>query len=135
MGELPENQVEWGVATVLRQNKAVTSNILDRVSFNEAGLVPAIAQDSHSGAVLMLAWMNRESLGLTLQTRKATYWSRSRNELWVKGETSGHAQAVDEIRLDCDGDTVLLKVTQIGGACHTGELTCFDADLLVGDTL
>lgn len=131
---MPEKQLEVSADSVLRQNTTVTSPFLDRVIFNEAGLVPAIAQDVESGAVLMLAWMNRESLTLTLQTRKATYWSRSRNELWIKGQTSGHTQEVHEVRLDCDGDSVLLKVSQVGGACHTGDLTCFDADLLVGDT-
>ncbi|MEY2634110.1 MAG: hypothetical protein RIS75_50 [Actinomycetota bacterium] len=112
----------------------VISSILERVSFNDAGLVPAIAQDVHTGEVLMMAWMNREALSLTLSTRKATYWSRSRNALWVKGETSGHTQAVHEVRLDCDGDTVLLKVTQLDGACHTGDRTCFDADVLLGES-
>jgi phosphoribosyl-AMP cyclohydrolase len=112
----------------------VISSILERVSFNDAGLVPAIAQDVHTGEVLMMAWMNREALSFTLSTRKATYWSRSRNALWVKGETSGHTQAVHEVRLDCDGDTVLLKVTQLDGACHTGDRTCFDADVLLGES-
>ncbi len=79
----------------------------------------------------MLAWMDDEALGRTLRTRKATYWSRSRNEYWVKGETSGHHQSVREVRLDCDGDTLLLKVDQTGGACHTGDATCFDADLIL----
>lgn len=116
------------------QNMVVISSILERVSFNDAGLVPAIAQDVHTGEVLMMAWMNREALSLTLSTRKATYWSRSRNALWVKGETSGHTQAVHEVRLDCDGDTVLLKVTQLDGACHTGDRTCFDADVLLGES-
>lgn len=88
-------------------------------------LVAAIAQDSESGEVLMLAWMNREALAATIATGRATYWSRSRNELWVKGATSGHTQTVTSMSLDCDGDAVLLKVTQVGGACHTGDRTCF----------
>lgn len=88
-------------------------------------LVAAIAQDSDSGEVLMLAWMNRQALAATIATGRATYWSRSRNELWVKGATSGHTQTVISISLDCDGDAVLLQVKQVGGACHTGELTCF----------
>lgn len=90
------------------------------------GLVPAIAQDSQSGEILMLAFMNEAAWEKTLHTRVATYWSRSRNELWVKGGTSGHVQRVTEIRVDCDNDTVLLKVEQVGGgACHTGHRSCF----------
>jgi phosphoribosyl-AMP cyclohydrolase len=92
-------------------------------------LVAAIAQDSESGDVLMLAWMNKEALAATLATGRATYWSRSRNELWVKGATSGHTQTVMSVSLDCDGDAVLLKVKQVGGACHTGDRTCFHNDL------
>lgn len=90
------------------------------------GLVPVIAQDAENGKVLMLAYMNLEAWETTLRTGFATYYSRSRNELWIKGATSGHMQRVKEVRLDCDRDTVLLKVEQIGGiACHTGEATCF----------
>lgn len=90
------------------------------------GLVPAIAQDAETGEVLMLAYMNRDAWEATLATGEATYWSRSRQELWVKGKTSGHVQKVREIRIDCDDDTVLLKVTQIGGAaCHMGYRSCF----------
>ena len=100
--------------------------ILDRVAWNADGLVPAIAQDAGTGAVLMLAWMNREALALTLRERRAVYWSRSRARLWRKGEESGHVQRLIDIRLDCDGDTLLLKVEQAGGiACHTGRPTCF----------
>jgi phosphoribosyl-AMP cyclohydrolase len=88
-------------------------------------LIPAIAQDAKSGEVLMLAYMNTESLAQTLATGQATYWSRSRNELWVKGATSGHTQEVLSISLDCDGDALLLKVNQVGAACHTGDKTCF----------
>ena len=88
-------------------------------------LIPAIVQDSTSNEVLMLAYMNAESLSLTLSSGKATYFSRSRNELWVKGATSGHFQEVHSVALDCDGDALLLKVTQSGVACHTGERTCF----------
>lgn len=95
------------------------------VNYNADGLVPAIAQDAASGAVLMLAWMNAEALAATIETRRGTYWSRSRSELWVKGETSGHAQHVKSVSLDCDGDTVLLVVDQSGPACHTGAETCF----------
>jgi phosphoribosyl-AMP cyclohydrolase len=103
------------------------AELLARVRFNDDGLVPAIAQQWDSGEVLMLAWMNRESLERTLATGQATYFSRSRQELWVKGETSGHRQRVRSVRLDCDGDTLLLEVDQAGAACHTGERTCFDA--------
>jgi phosphoribosyl-AMP cyclohydrolase len=100
---------------------------------NDAGLVAAVAQDVDSRDVLMVAWMNDEALATTLATRRATYWSRSRRELWEKGATSGHTQRVRSVRLDCDGDTVLLEVDQTGGACHTGDRTCFDGRLLLGD--
>lgn len=88
-------------------------------------LIPAIAQDRVSGEVLMLAYMNRESLAITIESGRATYWSRSRNELWEKGATSGHTQKVVSIDLDCDGDALLLKVEQVGAACHTGDRSCF----------
>ncbi|KAA1417885.1 phosphoribosyl-AMP cyclohydrolase [Nocardioides humilatus] len=104
--------------------------IADRLSRNEVGLVPAIVQQHDTGEVLMLAWMDDEALHRSLTTGRATYWSRSRQEYWVKGETSGNAQYVKEIRLDCDGDTLLMKVDQEGPACHTGTRTCFDAGLL-----
>ena len=100
--------------------------MVDQVKFNDQGLVPAIAQDRRSGQVLMLAWMDAEALRRTIATRQATYWSRSRGQYWVKGETSGHTQQVCEVRLDCDGDTILLIVDQVGPACHTGMTTCFD---------
>lgn len=107
---------------------------LDRVSWNEQGLVPAIAQCHRSGRVLMMAWMNRESLACTIAEGRAVYWSRSRGRLWRKGEESGHVQQVHEIRLDCDGDTLLLAVEQKGGiACHTGRESCFFLRLQ-GDT-
>ncbi len=96
------------------------------------GLVTAVAQQHDTGEVLMLGWMDDEALHRTLTTGRATYWSRSRQEYWTKGDTSGHVQAVVEVRLDCDGDAVLLKVDQTGAACHTGDRTCFDADLLRG---
>ncbi|WP_091967267.1 phosphoribosyl-AMP cyclohydrolase [Propionibacterium cyclohexanicum] len=107
------------------------AELATRLRRNEAGLVPAIVQDATSKRVLMMAWMNDEALALTLATRHATYWSRSRQELWVKGETSGHTQHVREVRIDCDGDTLLLSVDQIGGACHTGAESCFDAGGIV----
>jgi len=98
---------------------------LDAVSFNADGLVAAIAQHHQTGEILMLAWMNREALLLTLATGDVTYWSRSRQALWRKGETSGHTQRLIEALVDCDGDALLLKVEQIGPACHTGQPTCF----------
>lgn len=98
----------------------------DSVRWNEQGLVPAIAQDWQTGTVLMLAWMNPESLALTVAEGRAIYWSRSRQALWRKGESSGNVQLLRELRLDCDGDTLLLKVEQLGGiACHTGRQHCF----------
>jgi len=100
-------------------------SILDEVRFDERGLVPAIAQDCRTDEVLMLAYMNRESLQKTVETGKAHYYSRSRQKLWLKGETSGHFQVVRSISIDCDGDTLLLKVEQKGAACHTGHHSCF----------
>ena len=97
-----------------------------------AALIPAIVQDVTNNEVLMLAYMNSESLALTLSTGKATYWSRSRNELWVKGATSGHYQDVQSIALDCDGDALLVKVIQTGAACHTGDRSCFHTPLELG---
>lgn len=96
-----------------------------RPKFNQDGLIAAIAQDHETGEVLMLAWMNAEALAATLETGKATYWSRSRGELWIKGETSGASQKVIEVLIDCDQDAVLMKVKQTGGACHTGRPSCF----------
>lgn len=103
--------------------------LLSAVRWNADGLVPAIAQDVASGAVLMLAWMNREALEATVDDGRATYWSRSRGQLWRKGETSGHVQQVEAVRLDCDGDAVLLRVRQTGPACHTGRANCFYVQL------
>jgi phosphoribosyl-AMP cyclohydrolase len=96
-----------------------------RPRFDAQGLVAAIAQDAETGEVLMLAWMNAEALARTIATGRATYWSRSRGAIWVKGESSGHVQEVTEIRVDCDQDAVLLKVRQTGGACHTDRRSCF----------
>jgi phosphoribosyl-AMP cyclohydrolase len=99
---------------------------LDDIQWTEDGLVPAIAQDADNGDILMMAWMNRESLRLTVEEGQAVYWSRSRGKLWRKGESSGHQQVLRDIRLDCDADVVLLKVEQKGGiACHTGRRSCF----------
>ena len=93
--------------------------------YNDAGLIPAVAQDSRSKDVLMMAWMNEEAVKKTLETGKATYWSRSRKSFWVKGETSGHTQKVVDIRIDCDRDCILLLVEQVGPACHTNRMSCF----------
>jgi len=101
------------------------SAFLDAVRFDERGLVPAIAQSAATGQVLMMAWMNRDTLAATLTTKEVTYWSRSRQKVWRKGETSGHTQRLVEARVDCDGDVVLLKVDQLGPACHTGAPSCF----------
>jgi len=101
------------------------ANLIARVKFDERGLVVAVAQDAKDGRVLMVAWMNKDALTQTLETRAVTYWSRSRNELWRKGDTSGHKQHLVEAWIDCDGDTLLLKVDQTGPACHTGAATCF----------
>jgi len=99
---------------------------LAEVVFDDNGLIPAIAQDAHSGDILMVAWMNRDALHETASTGRAVYWSRSRKRLWRKGEESGHQQIVHELRLDCDGDVILIKVEQKGGiACHTGRASCF----------
>lgn len=102
---------------------------LSTLAFNEAGLIPAIAQDYATGEVLMLAWMNAEAVSRTLETRRVTYWSRSRKSFWIKGETSGHAQELVEMRVDCDRDAILVKVKQTGPACHTGERSCFFTEL------
>ena len=110
---------------------ALDPKIAARLKRNPEGLICAVAQRRGTGEVLMVAWMDDEALALTLATRRATYFSRSRGRLWVKGETSGHTQQVHEVRLDCDGDTVLLVVDQEGAACHTGAATCFDADRLL----
>ena len=103
------------------------------LKWNDAGLIPAIAQDAATGEVLMLAWMNQESLQLTLESGFATYYSRSRQQLWRKGETSGHTQRVIRLSYDCDGDAILMQVTQIGPACHTGKKTCFHNPVVDGD--
>ena len=101
-------------------------SVLEEVKFDEHGLIPAIAQDVDTNDILMVAWMNRESLELTLKSGKATYWSRSRKKLWLKGEESGNVQEVKHLYIDCDADVILMKVRQIGGAaCHTGHRSCF----------
>jgi len=104
--------------------------IASRLRHTAEGLVPVVVQQHGSGEVLMLAWVDDEALARTIDTGRATYWSRSRREYWVKGDTSGHVQWVKEVRLDCDGDTLLFVVDQVGAACHTGDHTCFDSDLV-----
>ncbi|MEI6847277.1 MAG: phosphoribosyl-AMP cyclohydrolase [Chlorobiaceae bacterium] len=122
-------------------NQDLRKSFLETVKFDEKGLVPAIVQDNETGKVLMMAWMNRESLQMTLDKKKACYWSRSRQELWLKGQSSGNMQDVHDILIDCDGDTLLLKVSQKGGACHAGYHSCFyrkaksDLMLEICDTL
>lgn len=104
----------------------MSDNWLAQIKWDEQGLIPAIAQDYQSGRILMLAWMNAEALALSLQERRAIYWSRSRQKLWRKGEESGHVQKLHAIRLDCDADAIILEVEQVGGiACHTGRESCF----------
>ena len=104
--------------------------IAARLKRDASGLVAAVVQQYDTGEVLMVGWMDDEALHRTLTTGRATYWSRSRQEYWIKGDTSGHVQHVKSVALDCDGDTLLVKVDQVDGACHTGDRTCFDAGLL-----
>lgn len=114
-----------------------SDSLLDVVTFDDDGLVPAIVQDAETDQVLMMAHMTADTLRETLDTGRMVYWSRSRQERWVKGQTSGHTQSVEEVRVDCDGDTLLFRVQQEGGACHTGYRSCFyrraDDDTLVAD--
>ena len=105
-------------------------SIAARLKRDRDGLIPAVAVQHDTGEVLMVGWMDDQALHLTLTTGRCTYWSRSRQEYWVKGETSGHQQWVKSVALDCDADTGLVKVDQVGAACHTGDRTCFDADVL-----
>ena len=112
------------------------SEILDELVFGEGGLLPAIIQDDENGDVLMLAWMDREAVRRTLTTGRVTFWSSSRQEYWRKGDTSGHRQYVRSVAMDCDADTLLVRVVQVGAACHTGSRTCFDGrdiDAVQGD--
>src|ERR1022692_1177897 len=113
-----------------RPISALDPKIADRLKRDAAGLVAAVVQQQHTGEVLMVGWMDDEALHRTLTTGNATYWSRSRQEYWVKGATSGNVQHVKAIALDCDGDALLVTVDQVGPACHTGEHSCFDVDVL-----
>jgi phosphoribosyl-AMP cyclohydrolase len=111
---------------------ALDPSVASRLKRDAQGLVAAVVQQHGTGEVLMVGWMDDEALHRTLTTGRATYWSRSRGEHWRKGDTSGHVQHVREVRLDCDGDALLVVVDQVGAACHTGDRSCFDADLLLG---
>lgn len=114
----------------------MSDSVPDTLTFDESGLIPAIIQDDESGDVLMLAWMDREAVRRTLTSGRVTFWSRSRGEYWRKGDTSGHRQYVRSVAMDCDADTLLVRVVQLGAACHTGTRTCFtDREIaaLVGD--
>ena len=122
-----QNQVDGGQEAGTNLDPLIAA----RLKRDAAELFPAITQQHDTGEVLMLGWMDDEALHRTLTTGRCTYWSRSRREYWVKGETSGNIQRVMSVALDCDGDTVLVKVDQTGGACHTGDRTCFDADVLL----
>ncbi|MFP3465484.1 phosphoribosyl-AMP cyclohydrolase [Leifsonia sp. SIMBA_070] len=111
-------------------NDTTTEAVLERIRFTDAGLVPAIIQQWDTREVLMMGWMDAEAFRRTMSEGRVTFWSRSRKEYWRKGDTSGHVQYVKGAALDCDGDTLLVTVDQIGAACHTGTHTCFDADVL-----
>ena len=135
MGQLDVAPVRLSPHAKLHGMSVIRPSSLDpaiaaRLKRDQDGLVPAVAQQHDTGEVLMVGWMDDEALHRTLTTGRCTYWSRSRQEYWVKGETSGHQQWVRSVALDCDGDTVLVRVDQVGAACHTGDRTCFDADRL-----
>jgi phosphoribosyl-AMP cyclohydrolase len=114
-------------------SSALDPAVAGRLRRDDRGLVAAVVQQHGTGEVLMVGWMDDEALHRTLTTGRATYWSRSRQEYWRKGDTSGNLQHVREVRLDCDGDALLVVVDQVGGACHTGDRSCFDADVLLPD--
>lgn len=110
----------------LKNNSSLALNeVIEQLAFNEQGLIPVITQDAKTNNMLMFAWMNKEALQKTLMTKRMTYWSRSRQQLWVKGETSGHVQKVISMSFDCDGDAILCQVEQQGAPCHTGRQSCF----------
>lgn len=117
-----------------KKDRETTTQLWDCVTFDDQGLAPAIVQEAGSGAILMLAYVNQESLKLTLETGEMYYWSRSRQELWHKGGTSGHVQKVKNMSIDCDGDGLLFEVEQKGGACHTGYHSCFYRSMKPGDS-
>ncbi|WP_153506867.1 phosphoribosyl-AMP cyclohydrolase [Streptomyces alkaliterrae] len=128
--QTPESSAASGSHAASVPDSPLDPAIAARLKRNADGLLPAIAQQHDTGEVLMLGWMDDEALHRTLTTGRCTYWSRSRGEYWVKGDTSGHVQHVKSVSLDCDGDTLLVRVDQVGAACHTGDRTCFDADRL-----
>lgn len=113
------------------QDYELDATIKKRLRFNDAGLIPVVVQDAATQELLMMAWMDEHALAYSLATRQGTYFSRSRNEYWIKGLTSGHVQQVESIRADCDGDTLQMLVQQTGAACHTGMRSCFDGDVLL----
>lgn len=115
--------------TTARSGIITTDDFMEKLRFNESGLIPAIAQQYDTNEVLMMAWMTKQTVIETIETGRACYWSRSRNAHWRKGDTSGHIQQVHSIHLDCDGDTILLKIDQTGTACHTGARSCFFMEL------
>jgi phosphoribosyl-AMP cyclohydrolase len=119
------------VPTAADQPASLDASIASRLKRDGQGLVAAVVQQHDTGEVLMVGWMDDEALRRTLTTGRATYWSRSRGAYWRKGDTSGHVQHVKEVRLDCDGDALLVTVDQVGAACHTGDRSCFDADVLL----
>ncbi|MGW1542793.1 phosphoribosyl-AMP cyclohydrolase [Streptomyces sp. NPDC002309] len=129
----PATAPHRGAARRGAPSSGLDPEVAARLKRSADGLLPAIAQQYDTGEVLMLGWMDDEALHRTLTTGRCTYWSRSRGEYWVKGDTSGHFQWVKSVALDCDADTVLVQVDQVGAACHTGARTCFDADVLLGD--
>ena len=116
-----------------RDKKFDTTFDVSTLTFNEAGLIPCIAQDHKSGEILMMAWMNDQSIEKTLETGKVTYWSRSRQSFWIKGESSGHVQSLVDLRVDCDRDALLALVTQVGPACHTNRRSCFYTAVRAGE--
>lgn len=113
----------------MKRNTNDIAAAIDKIHFNEQGLVPVVTQDVSNNDVLMMAWMNKDAVEETLTTGRVCYWSRSRQSLWRKGETSGHTQALEAFYIDCDGDTLLIKVTQTGPACHTGQQSCFFTEI------
>jgi len=116
------------------QVKNMSDNWIENLKYDEKGLIPAIAQDYQDGAILMMAWMNRQALELTISTGEVHYWSRSRQELWHKGATSGHIQKLKQLYYDCDRDVILVKIEQVGGiACHTGERSCFFTEVALNN--
>ena len=120
-----KNSYFLSIENLNRDETLPLSEVLAQLAFNERGLIPVITQDVESKQVLMFAWMNRQALDQTLTTGRMTYWSRSREELWMKGESSGHTQALISMSIDCDGDVLLCQVEQKGAACHTGRANCF----------